>query len=83
MLPPGNRRIQSAPKGSYSVSTDEVDLHPHDNSKDATLDIMIAEYQVFHDRLIQGLKKLRDQELAADGNANGRTPKGDDETVAV
>ncbi|CAH3120687.1 unnamed protein product [Pocillopora meandrina] len=78
-----NQRMQFAPKGSYSVSEDEVKLHPRDNSKHATLDMMIAEYQVFHDRLIEGLKKLRDQELAADRNSNGRTPNGDDEKVAV
>lgn len=75
--------MQFAPKGSYSVSEDEVKLHPRDNSKHATLDMMITEYQVFHDRLIEGLKKLRDKELAADRNANGRPPNGDDEKVAV
>ena len=63
--------MQFAPKGSYSVKEEEVKLHPHDNSSHARLDDMIAEYQLFHDRWIEGLKKLRDKELALDQTSNG------------
>ena len=78
----GNQRMQFAPKGTHSVSEEEVKLHPYNNSNHSTLDNMIAEYQLFHDRWIEGLKKLRDKELA-DPTANGRPSKGNDETVAV
>ena len=71
--------MQFAPKGTtYSVSDEEVKLHPCDNSNHSTLDNMIAEYQMFHDRWIEGLKKFRDKEMAADPAANGNT-----EMVAV
>ena len=71
--------MQFAPKSTtYSVSDEEVKLHPCDNSNHSTLDNMIAEYQIFHDRWIEGLKKFRDKEIAADPAANGNT-----EMVAV
>ena len=45
---------------------------------------MIAEYQLFHDRWIEGLKKLRDKEFAADQAANGRlAANGNADMVAV
>ena len=76
--------MQFAPKGTYSVNEEEVKLHPCDSSKHSNLDDMIAEYQIFHDRWIEGLKKLRDKELATDQAANGRTASnGDSEMVAV
>ena len=78
--------MQFAPKGTYSVNEEEVKLHPSDNSTHSTLDNMIAEYQMFHDRWIEGLKKLRDKELAADPASNGGTSvstNGNTETVAV
>lgn len=79
LLITGNQRMQFAPKGTtYSVSDEEVKLHPCDNSNHSTLDNMIAEYQMFHDRWIEGLKKFRDKEVAADPAANGNT-----EMVAV
>ncbi|XP_068753167.1 uncharacterized protein [Montipora capricornis] len=62
-----NQRMQFAPTGTYSINDDEVKLHPCDNSSRDKLDDMIAEYQLFHDRWIEGLKKLRDKESAADG----------------
>lgn len=71
--------MQFAPKGTtYSVSDEEVKLHPCDNSNHSTLDNMIAEYQMFHDRWMEGLKKFRDKEMAADPAPNGNT-----EMVAV
>lgn len=74
-----NQRMQFAPKGTtYSVSDEEVKLQPCDNSNHSTLDNMIAEYQLFHDRWIEGLKKVRDKEIAADPAANGNA-----EIVAV
>ena len=76
--------MQFAPKGTYSVSDEEVKLHPGDNGNHAKLDDMIAEYQIFHDRWIEGLKKLRDKELAADQAANCRlATNGNAEMVAV
>lgn len=82
----GNQRMQFAPKGTYSVSDEEVKLYPCDNSNHSTLDNMIAEYQTFHDHWIEGLKKFRDKEMAADPAANGRTSlstNGNTEMVAV
>jgi len=74
-----NQRMQFAPKGTtYSVSDEEVKLHPCDNTNHSTLDNMIAEYQMFHDRWMEGLKKFRDKEMAADPAPNGNT-----EMVAV
>lgn len=76
--------MQFAPKGTYSVSEEEVKLHPSDNGNHSKLDDMIAEYQLFHDRWIEGLKKLRDKELAADQAANGRlATHGNGDMVAV
>ena len=80
----GNQRMQFAPKGTYTVSDEEVKLHPCDNH--SSLDNMIAEYQMFHDRWIEGLKKLRDKEMTADPAANGRTSlntNGNTDMVAV
>ncbi|XP_068695903.1 uncharacterized protein [Montipora foliosa] len=63
-----NQRMQSvAPTGTYSINDDKVKIHPCHNSSREKLDDMIAEYQLFHDRWIEGLKKLRDKESAADG----------------
>ncbi|XP_068753162.1 uncharacterized protein [Montipora capricornis] len=63
-----NQRMQSvAPTGTYSINNDKVKIHPCHNSSREKLDDMIAEYQLFHDRWIEGLKKLRDKESAADG----------------
>lgn len=74
-----NQRMQFAPKGAtYSVSDEEVKLQPCDNSNHSTLDNMIAEYQLFHDRWIEGLKKVRDKEIATNPAANGNA-----EMVAV
>ena len=56
-----------APTGTYSINDDKVKIHPCDNSSCDKLDDMIAEYQLFHDRWMEGLKKLRDKESAADG----------------
>ena len=77
--------MQFAPNGSYSVNDEEVKLHPHDNANHSSLDDMIAEYQIFHDRWIEGLKKLRDKELAADKSANGSSASsnGNADMVAV
>ena len=58
--------MQFAPTGTYSINDDEVKLHPCDKRRDK-LDDMIAEYQLFHDRWIEGLKKLHDKESAGDG----------------
>ena len=45
---------------------------------------MIAEYQIFHDRWIEGLKKFREKQLDADRSANGHTTmNGDADMVAV
>jgi len=80
-----NQRMQFAPKGTYSVNDEEVKLHPCDNSNQSSLDDMIAEYQIFHDRWIEGLKKLRDKEMtnAADPALKGRTANGNSDMVAV
>ena len=80
--------MQFAPKGTYAVNEEEVKLHPSDNSNHSSLDNMIAEYQMFHDRWIEGLKKLRDKEMAmaADPTTNGGTSlntNGNSEMVAV
>ena len=76
--------MQFAPKGTFSVSDEEVKLHPCDNGNHSKLDDMIAEYQLFHDRWIEGLKKLRDKEFAADQAANGRlAANGNADMVAV
>ena len=56
-----------APTGTYSINDDKVKIHPCENSSRDKLDDMIAEYQLFHERWIEGLKKLRDKESAADG----------------
>lgn len=71
--------MQFAPKGTtYSVSDEEVKLQPCDNSNHSTLDNMIAEYQLFHDRWIEGLKKVCDKDIATNPAANGNA-----EMVAV
>lgn len=80
--------MQFAPKGTYAVSDEEVKLHPCDNSNHSSLDNLIAEYQMFHDRWIEGLKKLRDKEVAmsADPATNGGkslNTNGNAESVAV
>ena len=75
--------MQFAPKGAFSVSDEEVKLHPYDKVN-SSLDDMIAEYQIFHDRWIEGLKKFREKQLDADRSANGRTTmNGDADMVAV
>lgn len=79
-----NQRMQFAPKGTYSVSEEEVKLYPCDNGHLSKLDDMIAEYQLFHDRWIEGLKKLRDKEPSTGQAANGLTATNDNtDAVAV
>ena len=76
--------MQFAPKGTYSVSEEEVKLYPCDNGHLSKLDDMIAEYQLFHDRWIEGLKKLRDKEPSTGQAANGLTATNDNtDAVAV
>ena len=75
--------MQFAPKGVFSVSDEEVKLHPYDKVN-SSLDDMIAEYQIFHDRWIEGLKTFREKQLDADRSANGHTTmNGDADMVAV
>lgn len=75
--------MQFAPEGAFSVSDEKVKLHPYDKVS-SSLDDMIAEYQIFHDRWIEGLKKFREEKLDADRSACGRTTmNGDADIVAV
>ena len=65
--------MQFAPIGTYVTGDEEVKLQACDNGNRAKLDDMITEYQLFHERWIEGLKRLRDKEPATDRtvNANG------------
>ena len=75
--------MQFAPIGTYVTGDEEVKLQPCDSGNRAKLDDMITEYQLFHDRWIEGLKKLRDKEPAADRTVNGYNANGSTDMIRV
>lgn len=75
--------MQFAPIGTYVTGDEEVKLQACDNSNRAKLDDMITEYQLFHDRWIEGLKKLRDKEPATDQTVSGYNSNENEEMVRV
>lgn len=78
-----NQRMQFAPIGTYVTGDEEVKLQACDNGNRAKLDDMITEYQLFHDRWIEGLKKLLDKEPATDQTVSGYNSNGNEEMVRV